>query len=378
MTMASVHRRPESKYFHAAYFGPDGSRILRSTKQSDRQAALAVALEYERASKLARRGDLVEAQAREVFKDIMKRADIGETLQSVSIRAHFTDWLASKKTKKSEATGERYGKPVEGFLTGLGAKADKPLTSLTARDVERFLDARMAQGLAPATVTLDVKIIGGALNVARRQGLIPTNPAEGVELPEADAVERGTFTPAEIKMLVDTAEGEWKLLIMLAYFTGARLSDCCRMQWEGVDLTGETLTYTQAKTGAKVTAPLHPDLLAALNKRAGSDKPDVFIMPALASQRGSGRRGLSETFKKIVRKAGLDLQTVKGAGNQMISKRTFHALRHSFTSALANQNVSSELRMKLTGHKTEREHSKYTHHEMDNLRAAIKKIPSLG
>ena len=105
--MASVHRRPESKYFHAAYFGPDGSRILRSTKQSDRQAALAVALEYERASKLARRGELVEAQAREVLKDIMKRADIGETLQSATIRAHFTDWLASKKAKKSESTGER-------------------------------------------------------------------------------------------------------------------------------------------------------------------------------------------------------------------------------------------------------------------------------
>jgi hypothetical protein len=31
-----------------------------------------------------------------------------------------------------------------------------------------------------------------------------------------------------------------------------------------------------------------------------------------------------------------------------------------------------------TGHKTEGEHQKYTHHEMDNLRAAVKKIPSLG
>ena len=335
-------------------------------------------MEYERASKLARRGELVEAQAREVLKDIMKRADIGETLQSATIRAHFTDWLASKKAKKSESTGERYKVAVDGFLKSLGTRADKPLTVLTARDVERFLNGRIAEDLAPATVSLDVKIIGGALNVARRQGLILTNPAEAVELPEADAVERGTFNPAEIKLLVDTAEGEWKLLIKIAYFTGARLSDCCRMQWEGVDLAGETLTYTQAKTGAKVTAPLHPDLLASLNKLAGTDKPDVFIMPGLASQRGSGRRGLSETFKTIVRKAGLDLQTVKGAGKQMISKRTFHALRHSFTSALANQNVSAELRMALTGHKTEREHQKYTHLEMDNLRAAIQKIPSLG
>ena len=199
-----------------------------------------------------------------------------------------------------------------------------------------------------------------------------------MELPEAEGVERGTFIPAEVKMLVDTAEGEWKLLIMLAYFTGARLSDCCRMQWEGVDLAGETLTYTQAKTGAKVTGAHHPDLMARLNKLAGTDKPEIFILPQLASQRTSGRRGLSEAFKKIMRKAGLDLQTVKGAGKRMISRRTFHALRHSFTSALANQNVASELRMKLTGHKTEREHQKYTHHESNNLRAAVRKIPSLG
>jgi len=69
---------------------------------------------------------------------------------------------------------------------------------------------------------------------------------------------------------------------------------------------------------------------------------------------------------------------VKGAGKRMISKRTFHALRHSFTSALANKNVASELRMKLTGHKPLAEHQKYTHHEMDNLRAAVKKNPVLG
>jgi len=375
--MASVHKRPRSPYWHASFLGPDGRWILRSTKQENRQAALAIAMEHERASKLARRGDLVEAQARAVLKDIMKWGDMGETLQTVSIKSHFDTWLASKRTKSADSTGERYGMAVGEFLKTLGNRASKNLTSLTAGDVQRYLDARMAKGLAPKTVNVDVKIIRGALNAARRQGLIATNPAEAVELPEAVGMERGTFTPAEVKLLVDTAEGEWKLLIMLAYFTGARLSDCARMQWECVDLGEETLTYTQAKTGAKVTTPLHPDLLKALNKLAGSDKPEVFIMTAIASQRGSGRRGLSETFKKIMRKAGVDSQTVKGKGNQMFSRRSFHALRHSFTSALANQNVAPELRMQLTGHKTEGEHKKYTHHEMDNLRAAIKKIPSL-
>jgi integrase len=335
-------------------------------------------MEFERASKLARRGELVEAQAREVLKDIMKRADMGETLQSVSIKTHFDTWLASKRARKAKATGDRYGGAVAEFLKTLGNRADKPLTSLTAADVQHFLDHRTAKGLAPKTVNVDVKIIRGALNAARRQGLIPTNPAEAVELPEAVGMERGTFTPAEVKMLVDIAQGEWKTLILLAYYTGARLSDCCRMQWEGVDLTGETLTYMQAKTGAKVTAPLHPDLLAQLNKLAGTDKPEIFILPQLANQRVNGRHGLSETFKRIMRQAGVDSQTVKGAGNQMFSRRTFHALRHSFTSALANADVAPELRMKLTGHSSEAVHRGYTHHEIETLRQAVLKLPSLG
>ena len=98
--MASVHQRPASKYWHAAFRGPDGRLVLRSTKQSDRTRALAVAMEFERAVKLAIRGDLVESQARDVLKDIMARADIGETLQTVSIKDWFAEWLETKDAKK--------------------------------------------------------------------------------------------------------------------------------------------------------------------------------------------------------------------------------------------------------------------------------------
>jgi len=73
--------------------------------------------------------------------------------------------------------------------------------------------------------------------------------------------------------------------------------------------------------------------------------------------------------------AGIDPQTVKGGGIRRVSKRTFHALRHSFTSALANAGVSPELRMKLTGHKSAEIHRGYTHMEMDTLKDAIKKLP---
>ena len=352
--------------------------MLRSTKQTDRAKALTLALELERATKLAMRGELVEAQARSILKDIMVRADIGETIQTVTITEHFRQWLASKETRKSTGTSERYTCVVECFLSHLGKRSVKPLTALISKDIDAFLDARLKSGVSPSTVCNDIRILRNALNVARRKGLIPTNPAEAVDLPDAETVERGTFTPAEVRMLVDAAKDEWKTLILLAYYTGARLRDCSRLQWEDVHLVTGTLTLTVAKTGQKLTTPLHPDLQAHLETLAGTDKLAPFVMPRIADQKSSGSNGLSESFKGIVRQAGLDLQTVRGGGVRMQSRRTFHALRHSFTSALANAGVAPELRMKLTGHKSEAVHAGYTHHQLDTLRAAIGKLPGLN
>ena len=67
----------------------------------------------------------------------------------------------------------------------------------------------------------------------------------------------------------------------------------------------------------------------------------------------------------------------KRGGVRQLWRRTFHALRHSFTSALANSGVAPGLRMKLTGHKSEAMHRGYSHHETETLAKAIAKMPGL-
>jgi integrase len=62
-------------------------------------------------------------------------------------------------------------------------------------------------------------------------------------------------------------------------------------------------------------------------------------------------------------------------GGREIANLSFHSLRHSFTSALANANVAEEIRMKLTGHTTREVHGGYTHHEFGRLREAIAALP---
>jgi len=85
----------------------------------------------------------------------------------------------------------------------------------------------------------------------------------------------------------------------------------------------------------------------------------------------------SEADAKRARKLleGVDLMIVQGAGTRKFTKRTFHSLRHSFNSALANSGVPEEVRMKLTGHSSRDMNTKYTHLQVATLRDAVSNMP---
>ncbi len=335
-------------------------------------------MEWERAARMAKTGLLVEDQARKVVAAIMERAGTGDTLRNPNVADYLREWMNGKELNQRPRTAARYKPVIEGFITSLGVRATRPLVAITPADLQRYVDARRRIGSAPGTVQVDGKILRTAFNRARRMGLIASNPVEAVDLPARNSVERGTFTGPQVRMLVDAAQGEWKTLILLGYYTGQRLMDCARLEWAAVDFTAGKLAFTQEKTTTTLVMPMHEELHEHLEALASTDKPEQFVMPGMAQQPGSGRNGLSSAFKRIAGNAGVDIQTVQGGGTRMISKRTFHALRHSFTSALANAGVAPELRMKLTGHKSEAVHAGYTNHELETLRAAIAKLPGLN
>jgi integrase len=77
-----------------------------------------------------------------------------------------------------------------------------------------------------------------------------------------------------------------------------------------------------------------------------------------------------------VNEAGLGAPEGKklDGNRRRFTAKTFHSLRHGFVSAMANEGVSKELRMKLAGHTSENVATGYTHHEVARLREAINTI----
>jgi integrase len=246
---------------------------------------------------------------------------------------------------------------------------------VTARHIEQFLGHRLDEGSAPKTAIVDIKTLGSALRRAENFGYIDKNPVLAVKLPKAVSSERAVFVPDEISRLIQATPNEdWQTLIMLATYTGARMSDCLAMTWDNVDSDRRVLVYSQKKTGKTVATPIHVDLLIHLGRL--SQKSTVgHLCRSLSSHKQAGKRGLSEGFKRIVVRAGLDLMTVKGKGTRNFARRTFHSLRHSFSSMLANAGVSEETRMRLTGHASRDIHQKYTHIDVEPLQRAIESIP---
>ena len=75
--------------------------------------------------------------------------------------------------------------------------------------------------------------------------------------------------------------------------------------------------------------------------------------------------------------AGVDRREVTNSAGRSFAKRSFHSLRHTLVSDLANSGSNPEIRRKLTGHKTASVHDLYTHFEHETFRAAVHAIPGL-
>ncbi len=372
--MASLAKHPKSRFWFACYTAKDGRQLKRSTKTTERGKAMQIALELEHVEQQARRGTVTTTQLQKILTDTAERVT-GDSMTVPTVKSYFDDWLKGVTTRNAPTTLERYENTTTLFLEALKTKATQPITSVTPKDIDAFVNARLDSGVAPKTAIIDLKTLNTAFRRAEQYGIILKNPVAAVRPPKLRSSEREVFSHEDVQKVLDAAPSvEWQTLILLGYFVGARLSDCVHMKWEHVRPQEGVLIYHQQKTGKKVIVPMHYHIIEHL-RYLSQFGTQGFLCPTLATKGPGGKHGLSESFKRIVKKAGVDLMIVQGAGTRKFTKRTFHSLRHSFNSALANAGVAEEVRMKLTGHTTRAVNTQYTHLELASLKTAVSTLP---
>ncbi len=264
------------------------------------------------------------------------------------------------------------------FLKWLGKRADKGIESVTTQHIREFRDSLRA-GRTARTCNHYTKDISSIFGAAITEGLIPTNPVSPLKsLPLTDSSERHPFSNDEVQQLVKMAPSDdWRGVILLGAYTGLRLGDCAGLTWGNVDLNACTLTVIPKKTqrkGIEVRIPLASPLRDFLEDHPIADDPKAPVFPSLSEMPVSGNSGLSVTFGEVMECAGVSRGKKRQSG---MHERSFHALRHTFTSWLANAGVPPELRQAMTGHLDDGSHKLYTHHDLSSLQSAIGLLPGL-
>lgn len=289
------------------------------------------------------------------------------------MRHHVERYFDDDFAGRQETTIRAHRLWLEKFLAHVGRRIDARSYADWVRYSFATWGDRTARNFAIAS---SARFLGWC----ERQRLIEKSPHRLVRLPEPQSHEpREPFTEAEYSRLLAAAEREdqdiaWA--IKLGWECGTAIADACLLQWSAVDLTGAVLKLRRRKTDEPCLIPLsnHGRVMQGLwelstlprtsewpNKPPGT----IYVLPRLAADYlvalKSGSAGLQKRFAAVRTKALPDCE------------KSFHSLRASFCSALANGGMNLAAACRLSGHKDPRIFQQYVTADVEQLREQMLK-----
>lgn len=339
-------------------------------EQSSMPAALSNVVNI--AARKAASGNLTLKAAEDLVRNMHRIAN--PDFKEFSVKDWYAKWITTQEQYISAATMKGYQEDLNLFVNAWGPRvSEKKLTELTGDDVLRGM-AEAHKTVKAATVNKALGSLRRAIQAAYQQDLVAHNVVSKVRaLKLTDSTKRGPFTTEEIGLLLDDASTnesffrrglnhEWYGLIIMGTYTGMRLGDLLSLR--STHIVGDHLEVVTSKTGHTIKVPLAKPCAKWLKDKEGE------LFPKLKRQ----KKGTTSTqFTRIMERAGVE-RDILHAGDQTL-RRSFHSLRHTFTSLLADADIQTDVRQRLTGHKSAGVHAAYTHHE-ESLNRAIAAIPT--
>jgi integrase len=216
---------------------------------------------------------------------------------------------------------------------------DKRIATLPQEFIRRVLDQ-----MKPGEARNWLKALRGLLDFAVAEKFRADNPARGFVLPKMKSKNRRAWTEPEIEQFERAHQigSKARLAFALGLFTIQRLGDVIRIGRQHIR-NGE-LTLRQGKTGTPLRLPIVPELQAVL------DATPSEHMTFLVAKNGRPYQGadLSQQFRLWCDEAGLP----KGC--------TFHGLRATGCTKLADSGCSAHEIAAWSGHMTLKEVERYT------------------
>ena len=233
------------------------------------------------------------------------------------------------------------------------------LLSISPKDITRYKVLRREAGLKPATINRELAMLSKAFNVAVREWeWLASNPVSRVSK-EKENNERDRWLTVDEEMSLLENSPEWlRDIILFDLHSGLRQNELLSLTWDRVDMFRKTILINDTKNSKPKTIPLNKTALGILESKARV----ISIRSKIVFHSKCGtkidKHNLRRAFLIAMEKAG-------------IRDFTFHGLRHTFATRLAQSGVDLYKISKLLGHKDIKTTQRYAHHCPDSLRDGV-------
>ncbi len=259
----------------------------------------------------------------------------------------------------------------------------RPMSQITAWDIEQFKTAELNKGLKASTVNRVIKTLQSCLSTAVKWGAIEQHPLHNISFVKENTTPRIRYLDQQETRQLRTALEEreaglraarvnankWrearklapypaikppqyadhlKPIVLLALNTGMRRGEIMHLEWHSVNFDKAVITIKAeiAKSGKERHIPINSEAMAMLKqwREQTTSKGFAFINP----KTGRPFTEIKNSWEGVVKKAG-------------ITNLRFHDLRHDFASKLVMAGVDLNTVRELLGHSDFKLTLKYAH-----------------
>lgn len=277
---------------------------------------------------------------------------------SAFLEAQVAELDAAQNTQLS------YARDLQGFADWLEGHG-KGFDSAQRSDIEAYLIASEAQGLALATRARRLSSIKGLYRFAFEEGFRGDNPAMQIKGPGKQKSLPKTLSQSDVDRLLDATPKTGRsdhdrlrniCLMELLYATGMRVSELVALPVAAARGDPKMLLIT-GKGGKERMVPLPPparvalaEWLAARDAKFAGPKASPYLFPSRGALGHLTRHRFYGLIKEIALAAGVSPAAV-----------TPHALRHAFATHLLENGADLRAIQTLLGHADISTTEIYTH-----------------
>jgi integrase len=312
--------------------------------------------------------NLLRARYAEMGKGQLRGPDLEKTTFQGLIQMIRDDYAVNqRRSVRRLNTCVKVLEPFFGTLLACDVTLDK---------LNRYVSERLAHGMNPATVKLELTYLHRAFRLAERAGKCMCPPFPQITVQN---VRTGFFERADFEAVRSHLPEAFRGPMTFAYLTGWRVpSEILTLRWKQVDFHAGTVRLEPGTTkndeGRMFPFMVIPELADMLRSQwekaishemaTGQATPWVFNWSARGTIKPMHPKALYRRWEKARTAAG-------------VPERIPHDFRRTVVRNLERAGVPRSVAMKLTGHKTEAVYRRYAIVCEADLTEGLKKLAAL-